>query len=69
MMAVFWLGTVPAMTGTLALGGALFGAIRRRMPVISAGVLIALGLATLAGRWVDGGATGVTAPHCHRSAP
>jgi sulfite exporter TauE/SafE len=69
VMAMFWLGTVPAMTGALALGGALLGAMRRRMPVISAGVLIALGLATLASRWIDAGATGATAPHCHRSAP
>jgi sulfite exporter TauE/SafE len=69
VMAVFWLGTVPAMTGALALGGALLGAIRRRMPAISAAVLIALGLATLAGRWADAGPTGVTAPQCHRSAP
>ena len=69
VMAVFWLGTVPAMTGVLALGGAVLDAMRRRMPVISAGILIVLGLATLAGRWADAGATGATAPHCHRSAP
>jgi uncharacterized membrane protein YdjX (TVP38/TMEM64 family) len=68
-MAVFWLGTVPAMTGVLALGGAALGPIRRRMPVISACVLIALGLATLAMRWQDAGPTGATAPHCHRGAP
>jgi sulfite exporter TauE/SafE len=69
VMAVFWLGTVPAMTGMLALGGAAVGAVRRRMPVISACVLIALGVATLAVRWHDAGATGVTAPDCHRTAP
>lgn len=69
VMAVFWLGTVPAMTGVLALGGALVDGLRRRMPVISACVLIGLGLATLATRWHDAGAPGVTAPHCHRSAP
>jgi len=65
VMAVFWLGTVPAMTGALALGGAVTAAVRRRMPVISACVLIALGVATLAVRWRDTGAAGVTAPHCH----
>lgn len=69
VMAVFWLGTVPAMTGVLALGGPLIDRIRRRLPAISAGVLIALGLATLAVRWHDAGATGVTAPSCHRGAP
>lgn len=65
VMAAFWLGTVPAMTGVLALGGALVAQIRRRMPVISACVLILLGVATLASRWVDAGDTGATAPHCH----
>lgn len=66
VMAVFWLGTVPAMTGVLALGGPVIARIRRRLPVISACVLIALGLATLAVRWRDAGATGVTTPHCHQ---
>jgi sulfite exporter TauE/SafE len=68
-MAVFWLGTVPAMTGALALGGALVAGVRRRMPVISACVLIALGAMTLAVRWRDAGAAGVTAPHCHAASP
>lgn len=66
VMAVFWLGTVPAMTGVLAFGGPVIAAIRRRMPVISACVLIVLGLATLAARWSDAGAAGVEAPHCHQ---
>jgi hypothetical protein len=69
VMAVFWLGTVPAMTGALALGGAALAAVRRRLPVISACVLIALGAATLVVRWHDAGAAGVTAPHCHAAAP
>ena len=68
VMAVFWLGTVPAMTGVLALGGPAIDRIRRRMPVISACVLIGLGLATLAARWTDAGAAGVIAPHCHEAA-
>jgi sulfite exporter TauE/SafE len=65
VMAVFWLGTVPAMTGMLALGGVAVSGLRWRMPVISACVLLALGVATLAVRWQDAGAAGVTAPHCH----
>jgi len=69
VMTAFWLGTVPAMTGVLAIGGSVIAGIRRRMPVISACVLIALGLTTLAMRWRDAGAPGVTAPACHRSAP
>jgi sulfite exporter TauE/SafE len=67
VMAVFWLGTVPAMTGVLAVGGPMIARIRRRLPVVTACVLIALGLVTLAARWRDAGETGVTTPHCHRS--
>jgi hypothetical protein len=66
---VFWLGTVPAMTGVLALGGPLFGWLRRRLPVVSAGVLIALGLTTLVMRWGSAGAAGITHPTCHEVAP
>jgi sulfite exporter TauE/SafE len=69
VMAVFWLGTVPAMTGALTLGGAVLATVRRRMPVISACVLIVLGVATLAVRWHNAGAVGVNAPHCHAAAP
>jgi sulfite exporter TauE/SafE len=67
VMIVFWLGTVPAMTGVLALGGPAIERIRRRLPVITAVVLIGLGLATLAARWTDAGAVGATAPHCHEA--
>jgi sulfite exporter TauE/SafE len=69
VMAVFWLGTVPAMIGVLAFGGPVLAWARRKLPVITAGVMIALGLVTLATRWRDAGATGAIAPHCHRSAP
>lgn len=69
VMAVFWLGTVPAMTGVLAIAGPAIDRLRRKLPVISACVLIALGLVTLGVRWRDAGATGATTPHCHRSAP
>jgi sulfite exporter TauE/SafE len=65
VMTVFWLGTVPAMTGVLTLGGPLIARVRRKLPVISACVLIALGVVTLAVRWRDAGAAGVVAPHCH----
>jgi sulfite exporter TauE/SafE len=67
VMAVFWLGTVPAMTGLLAFGGPLLVRIRRRLPMISACILITLGLVTLGMRWRDAGPTAVTTPHCHRS--
>ena len=69
VMSVFWLGTVPAMTGLLAFGGPIIAWARRRLPVVTAIVMIALGLVTLATRWPSTGASGVTAPLCHRSAP
>ncbi len=69
VMLVFWLGTVPAMTGLLTFGGPLVDKLRRKLPIVTACVLIALGLTTLAARWTDAGATGVTAPHCHGSTP
>lgn len=69
VMTVFWLGTVPAMTGLLAIGGPVIARIRRRLPALSASLMIMLGLVTLATRWRDAGPVGATAPHCHRSAP
>ncbi len=65
VMAAFWLGTVPAMTGVLAVAGPLIARLRARIPVITACLLITLGLVTLASRWQDAGATGATDPHCH----
>ncbi len=65
VMATFWLGTVPAMTGLLAIAGPIVTRLRRRMPAVTAAMLIALGLGTLAMRWTDAGATGVTQPSCH----
>jgi hypothetical protein len=61
VMAVFWLGTVPAMTGALVLGGWL----RTRVPIVTASALIVLGLGTLALRWADAGTAQVEHPHCH----
>ena len=65
VMFVFWLGTVPAMTGLLAFAGPLVARIRARMPAVTAVALIAVGLGTLALRWDDAGATQVEAPSCH----
>ena len=61
VMAVFWLGTVPTMTGAIAFGGW----IKRRLPVVTAVVLIILGVSTLAMRWSTAGAPQVTKPSCH----
>lgn len=61
VMAAFWLGTVPAMVGVLGLLGPALGRVRARMPAITAVVLIAVGLGTLALRWHDAG----QATHCY----
>jgi len=65
VMVAFWLGTMPAMLGLFAFGGPLLARIRAQLPAITACVLIALGVITLAMRWRDAGSGGVTAPHCH----
>jgi sulfite exporter TauE/SafE len=62
VMLAFWLGTVPAMTGVLALGGTLFATLRQRMPVITACVLIGLGVTTLVVR-----ASPTAHCHCHEA--
>jgi sulfite exporter TauE/SafE len=65
VMAVFWLGTVPAMTGVLTVGVPVVDWLRRRLPIVTALVLIALGVGTLAWRWSDAGQGGVVHPSCH----
>jgi sulfite exporter TauE/SafE len=67
VLLVFWMGTVPAMTGVLALGGPIVGWLRRRMPAVTALALLVLGLGTLAMRWRDAGASGVERPSCHEA--
>lgn len=51
VMTAFWLGTVPAMLGVLALLGPVIEHVRARMPVITSVVLVVLGLSMLAMRW------------------
>jgi sulfite exporter TauE/SafE len=65
VMATFWLGTAPAMIGVVRVAGPLIARMRARMPAITAIVLIAAGLGTLAMRWQDAGTAQVRAPHCH----
>lgn len=69
IMAVFWLGTVPAMTGLLVLAAPVVTSLRSRLPIVTAVALITLGLGTLALRWNDAGQTGVTQPSCHVENP
>lgn len=65
IMGTFWLGTAPAMVGVLRFAGPLVTAMRARMPVITAIVLCALGLGTLAMRWQNAGTQQVEKPSCH----
>jgi sulfite exporter TauE/SafE len=65
VMTAFWLGTLPAMIGMLAVAGPLIARIRDRIPAIGASVLVVLGLVTLATRWRDAGEAQVSHPHCH----
>jgi sulfite exporter TauE/SafE len=65
VMTAFWLGTVPAMLGVLAVFGPAIARLRTRLPLVTATVLAVVGLATLAMRWRDAGAAQVEHPHCH----
>jgi sulfite exporter TauE/SafE len=67
-MLAFWAGTVPAMFGMLTFGGALLDRIRARIPALTAVILIALGLGTLALRSRDAGTQQVVKPSCHEVA-
>lgn len=65
IMGTFWLGTAPAMVGLVRFAGPLVAAMRARMPAITAIVLVALGLGTLAMRWQNAGVQQVEKPSCH----
>jgi len=64
VMFAFWLGTVPAMVGVLGLLGPALARLRARMPMVTAAMLIVLGLGSLALRWRDAGSVQVERPHC-----
>jgi uncharacterized protein len=50
-MAVFWLGTVPALL-TVGLGAQrLFGPLRQRLPMLSATLVLVMGLLSISGRF------------------
>ncbi|MEO8840401.1 MAG: sulfite exporter TauE/SafE family protein [Kofleriaceae bacterium] len=65
VMFAFWLGTVPMMVGLVGTAGPWLARLRTRMPIVTALVLVALGLGTLGLRWRDAGSGQVEAPHCH----
>ena len=49
-MVAFWAGTVPMMAGVATAAGRLLGPMQRRMPLVSALVVLALGFLSLAGK-------------------
>ncbi len=51
VMAAFWLGTVPVMWGLGTVAQRVLVPLRRRAPLATAGVLIAFGLLTMAGKF------------------
>lgn len=50
VMTTFWIGTLPMLTALGLAAGRTLGPLRRRLPVLSAAVLVLLGLWTLTGR-------------------
>ena len=51
VMALFWLGTLPVMAGLGVLAGTALGPLRRRLPLVTAGLLVVVGLLTVAGKF------------------
>lgn len=54
VMGAFWAGTLPVMAGLGVAAQHAFGPLRRRLPAITAGLLVVLGLLTLAGKFGPG---------------
>jgi sulfite exporter TauE/SafE len=50
VMAVFWVGTVPALTLVSVGATRILGPIARRMPIVAAALVLALGVLALSGR-------------------
>jgi uncharacterized protein len=68
VMSVFWVGTLPVMA-TLGFGlQRLAGPVRRSLPLVTATVVVAIGLLTIAGRLRPAlGASARNVPvHAHR---
>jgi sulfite exporter TauE/SafE len=50
VMAAFWAGTVPVLAGVGALAQRAAGPLRARLPVVTAALLVVLGVLTVAGK-------------------
>lgn len=70
VMAVFWLGTVPALAGAGVLLQQALGPLQRRLPIVTASVIVIVGLLTVAGRFaaMPGGAAAGRCEHCEDAA-
>ena len=64
VMTAFWAGTLPMMAGLGVLAQGAFGSLRRRLPVVTASILVVLGLLTLGGKFVPMRADGADCARC-----
>ncbi len=65
VMAVFWGGTVPALAGAGFALQKLLGPLQRRVPLVTASVLVVIGLLTVAGKFQASPRGGAAkCPHC-----
>ena len=72
VMAAFWLGTVPLMAAVGLGAQRLLGRFRTRLPVVTASVLVILGVLTVAGRFTPAQAAHASssdAAHVHHAQP
>lgn len=51
VMAAFWLGTVPVLAGVGLAAQRVFGPLRRRLPLVTAALLVVLGFVTIGGHF------------------
>ncbi len=68
VMAAFWLGTVPVLAGLGIAAQRLLDPVRRRLPIVTAGVLVVLGLATIGGHFHMASAKGGHCAQCGKEA-
>lgn len=66
VMAAFWAGTVPVLAGMGAVAQRAAGPLRARLPVLTAAVLVVLGVLTVAGKFQAPHASHPPAVHDHR---
>ena len=67
VMLVFWAGTLPLLAGLGLAAGRALAPLRRRLPLVSAGAMIAVGLLTLVVRFAPHGGRHGTG-HAHAPA-